>query len=220
MRRIGCSFLYTKSIGMHMKWALIGLLLLGMALSAMAQTPTPTLSTSKAAAYDRMLDQFNNPETIDGILIVSFASEVLIDEAELILQKYQLTIWNHQNCITTSIADPGQPTQNSNDCWYVTEWNDSLKTARVQVPAGQERRLAQELYAEEKIEYVEPEVQFTIQESDVEPPFSVTEPPGSVVPTPAPIAPPATSTTASPYLLYGLALLILLGLITVWKKGK
>ena len=220
MRRIGCSFLYTKSIGMHMKWALVGFLLLGMAITAMAQTPSPTLSPSKVAAYDRMLAQFDNPETVDGIVVVSFASDVLIDQAELILQKYQLTIWNHQTCVTTSIADPGQPTQNSNDCWYVTEWNDNTKTARVQVPAGQERRLAQEIYAEEKVEYVEPELKFTTQVTGVEPPFSVTEPPGSYAP-PAPIVPPTTSTATPPYLVYGLvALLILLGLITVWKTRK
>ncbi|MEK6839617.1 MAG: hypothetical protein AABX72_01635 [Nanoarchaeota archaeon] len=133
---------------------------------------------------ERMLGAFDRESIVKDRIVVSFTSTTSKEEAEQILETFNLHLATSQSCAST--VDPGQEPVDQG-CTTMEEWHDGLKIATAVVPEGTDLKdLALQLYNHDDIEWVEPAYTASLADEDVgiengnRPPRSEQEPLGTL----------------------------------------
>jgi len=106
---------------------------------------------------ERMLLAFENENLKNGFLAVSFNESIEIGEAVLILENFGLDISETQVCGPETVSPDNESGEAEDiNCEMMKSWDDSLKTAVVEVVVGKEKATAEELIRNKDIVWVEP----------------------------------------------------------------
>lgn len=118
------------------------------------------ISSERAEIINTMLEAFDNPNIQRGYIVFSFTEETTKDRAEIILNKYGLEIEEREICF--EVLDPGQPPRQGG-CMTASDWNDSIKVARIKVPVGKEKEYAKKILENEaQVGKAEPDYQVSL----------------------------------------------------------
>ena len=110
-----------------------------------------------AQDLERMLNAFDSPNTLNGVIIVSFDQDTTREKANDILSEYSLEIIpSIEQCFTVGTSGPGEESTTSNQCMTVDYWDESLKFAEVRVDEGKEKEIAETLIEHPNIIWIEP----------------------------------------------------------------
>lgn len=125
------------------------------------ETYIPPVETSEQK-FVRMMSAFDRENTIPGVLLVSFTPGTTLEQANAILQAFNLRIDQKQICNAGQAVEPnGTVTAGAENC-FSEGWYDMLASGRVLVDAGNEKVLAEQLYNTPGIVWVEPDYTVTL----------------------------------------------------------
>ncbi len=186
-------------------------------------TKTPPPTETEAEKRERMLRAFENPSTIPRELFVSFAEGTTKEQANTVLEKFGLTIEEREICLNAVTVDPdGTSTTQGQQC-YTEGWFENLTAGKVLVAAGQEKTIAEQLYDDPAIIWVEPNYTAQIAgpggSTGSTNPNDTANPPTDNGPiAPSPNAGPQTNDTALWWVVGGLIALGIIGYALAKKK--
>ncbi len=125
------------------------------------ETYIPPVETAEQK-YARMISAFDRENTLPGVLIVSFTQGTTLEQANAILQSFNLSIDQKQICNAGQAVEPNGTTIMGEETCFSDGWYDMLASGRVLVSSGQEKVLAEQLYNTPGIVWVEPDYTVTL----------------------------------------------------------
>jgi len=151
---------------------------------------------------ERMFTAFDRSNAVPGVLVISFTNGIEQQDAEAILQEFNLHIASREVC--SSDANPGGIIT-PGPCVMVNDWNEGLNVATVAVASGEERATAEALIAHPDILWVEPDFLASIADgAELEPLMMEGQ---------------KSADTVQPPLFFSRSILIALGIVFILALG-